>query len=176
LLGLAAYKRFHLLVAEPERAVSLLHGERPVQLLLAGTAHPQDENARQGLQLLFRLKEAPDVAGRVAFLEDYDLGLAQAMVSGCDVWVNLPRSPLEASGTSGMKAAINGALNLSVLEDRGPRPMTAPTAGPSTARSVRTRQLRTSVTAAPSTISSSTRSSRCSTIETKRASPEAGWR
>jgi glycogen phosphorylase len=113
---LAAYKRFHLLAAEPERAVSLLHGDRPVQLLLAGKAHPQDEDAKQGLQLLFRLKGAPDVAGRVAFLEDYDLELAQALVSGCDVWVNLPRSPLEASGTSGMKAAINGALNLSVLD------------------------------------------------------------
>jgi starch phosphorylase len=113
---LAAYKRFHLLVAEPERAVNLLRGERGVQLLLAGKAHPQDEDAKLGLQLLFRLKGAPDVAGRVAFLEDYDLELAQALVSGCDVWVNLPRSPLEASGTSGMKAAINGVLNLSVLD------------------------------------------------------------
>jgi starch phosphorylase len=113
---LASYKRFHLLAAEPERAVSLLRGERAVQLLLAGKAHPRDEEAKQGLQLLFGLKGAPEVAGRVAVLEDYDLELARALVAGCDVWVNLPRSPLEASGTSGMKAALNGVLNLSVLD------------------------------------------------------------
>jgi starch phosphorylase len=113
---LASYKRFHLLVADASRALSLLGGERPVQILLAGKAHPQDETAKQGLQLLFALKGAPQVAGRVAFLEDYDVALASAMVAGCDVWVNLPRPPLEASGTSGMKAAVNGGLNLSVLD------------------------------------------------------------
>jgi starch phosphorylase len=113
---LASYKRFHLLVSDPERALSFLGGDRPIQIILAGKAHPQDEAAKQGLQLLFQLKGAREVAGRVVFLEDYDLDLAAALVAGCDVWVNLPRPPLEASGTSGMKAALNGTLNLSVVD------------------------------------------------------------
>ncbi len=112
----ASYKRIHLLGSDPERAIRLLAGDRPVQLLLAGKAHPQDEGAKRAVQDLFRLKGAPGVAGRVVFLEDYDLDLAGRLVAGCDLWVNLPRPPLEASGTSGMKAALNGVLNLSVLD------------------------------------------------------------
>ena len=113
---LAAYKRFHLLVADAARALSLLNDEQPVQIVLAGKAHPQDEAAKQGLQRLFALKGAPQVGRRVAFLEDYDLALAGTLVAGCDLWINLPRPPLEASGTSGMKVALNGGLNLSVLD------------------------------------------------------------
>jgi starch phosphorylase len=112
----AAYTRIHLLGMDPERAMRLLNGDRPVQLLLAGKAHPQDDGAKRAVQELFHLKGAPGVAGRVVFLEDYDLDLAGELVAGCDLWMNLPRPPLEASGTSGMKAALNGVLNLSVLD------------------------------------------------------------
>jgi starch phosphorylase len=112
----ASYKRVHLLGLDPDRALRLLTGDRPVQVLIAGKAHPQDDGAKRAVQALFQLKGAPGVAGRVAFLEDYDFDLALELVAGCDLWVNLPRPPLEASGTSGMKAALNGVLNLSVLD------------------------------------------------------------
>jgi starch phosphorylase len=112
----ASYKRLHLLVADPRRALALLAGPSPMQTIIAGKAHPRDDSAKTMVQAIFALKEQPFAADRVVFLEDYDLELARALVAGCDVWVNLPRPPLEASGTSGMKAAANGALNLSVLD------------------------------------------------------------
>jgi starch phosphorylase len=87
-----------------------------VQFVFAGKAHPLDAEAKVILRDLFQLKSSPAVADRVAFLEDYDLSFAAELVAGCDVWVNVPRPPEEASGTSGMKAALNGALNLSVLD------------------------------------------------------------
>jgi len=113
---LATYKRLHLLALAPERALALLGGAHPVQFVFAGKAHPADDAAKQVLRQVFTLKNSPEVAGRAAFLEDYDLPLAVALVSGCDVWVNLPRPPQEASGTSGMKAVLNGGLHLSVLD------------------------------------------------------------
>ena len=113
---IASYKRLHLLGLDPSRATALLSGPRPIQVLLAGKAHPRDEGAKSVVRSLFELKSEPSVGGRVAFLEDYDLALAAELVAGCDVWVNLPRPPLEASGTSGMKAALNGCINLSVLD------------------------------------------------------------
>ena len=113
---LATYKRLHMVVHDPQRVLRLLEGPRPIQFLFAGKAHPRDDEAKRVLQDMFKLKGDPRVAGRVAFLEDYDMGIASIMVAGCDVWVNLPRPPLEASGTSGMKAAFNGTLNLSVLD------------------------------------------------------------
>ncbi|HYQ91881.1 MAG TPA: alpha-glucan family phosphorylase, partial [Candidatus Competibacteraceae bacterium] len=113
---LATYKRLHLVVHDPQRALRLLEGPRPIQFLFAGRAHPRDEEAKRMLQKMFELKNDPRVGGRVAFLEDYDMGVASIMVAGCDVWLNLPRPPLEASGTSGMKAAFNGTINLSVLD------------------------------------------------------------
>jgi starch phosphorylase len=112
----AGYKRLTLLVHDPDRAMGLIAGPRPIQLLVAGKAHPQDELAKGMLQSLFALKLETSVQQRVAFLEDYDMRMAAILVAGCDVWVNVPRPPLEASGTSGMKAALNGALNLSVLD------------------------------------------------------------
>jgi len=112
----ATYKRIYLLTHAPERVLPLLEGNRPVQLLFAGKAHPRDEEAKQMLKGMFNLKASQGVAGRVAFIEDYNMGIASQMVAGCDVWINLPRPPLEASGTSGMKAAFNGTLNLSVLD------------------------------------------------------------
>jgi len=113
----ALYKRLDLLIQNPPRVLALLGGSRPIQVVIAGKAHPRDDEAKRGLQLIFGLRDdAPVVGARVTFLEDYELRIAQALVSGCDVWLNLPRPPMEASGTSGMKAALNGGLNLSVLD------------------------------------------------------------
>ena len=112
----ATYKRLDLLTRDPEWTLSLLTGDRPVQVVLAGKAHPRDEEAKRVLQSLFGLKGARIVGERVVFLDDYDLSSAAALVRGCDVWLNLPRPPLEASGTSGMKSAFNGGLQLSVLD------------------------------------------------------------
>jgi starch phosphorylase len=113
----ATYKRLYLLSMRPDRALELLAGDPPVQLLIAGKAHPLDESAKQMVADLFKLKSAATAVGEhVAFLEDYDLSVAPEIVAGCDVWLNVPRPPFEASGTSGMKACFNGALHLSVLD------------------------------------------------------------
>jgi starch phosphorylase len=112
----ATYKRLDLLTRDPDWTAALLAGERPVQVILAGKAHPRDEEAKRALQSLFGLKRAQIIGERVVFLDDYDLYTAACMVRGCDVWLNLPRPPLEASGTSGMKSAFNGGLQLSVLD------------------------------------------------------------
>ena len=112
----ATYKRLGILTRDPQWTLSLLSGARPVQVVLAGKAHPRDEEAKHSLQALFGLKSAPVVGQRVAYLDDYDLATAAVLVRGCDVWLNLPRPPLEASGTSGMKSAFNGGLQLSVLD------------------------------------------------------------
>jgi starch phosphorylase len=112
----AGYKRLTLLVHDPERAMRLISDPQPLQLLVAGKAHPRDEQAKGMLQSVFGMKWQPSGPERAAFLEDYDMEMAARLVAGCDVWVNVPRPPLEASGTSGMKAALNGALNLSVLD------------------------------------------------------------
>ena len=114
---LATYKRLHLLAQDPERARRIMSGPNPVQLLVAGKAHPADGPGKDTLQRLYNLKREENVfAERLMFVEDYDLSVAQQLVAGCDVWINLPRRPMEASGTSGMKAAVNGALQLSVLD------------------------------------------------------------
>jgi starch phosphorylase len=112
----ATYKRLELLIRDPEWTIRLLDGERPVQVVLAGKAHPRDDEAKRTVQKLFGMKAARIVAERVVFLDDYDLASAARLVRGCDVWLNLPRPPLEASGTSGMKSAVNGGLQLSVLD------------------------------------------------------------
>jgi starch phosphorylase len=112
----AGYKRLYLLVLDPDRARELLEGPNPIQLVISGKAHQEDEEAKRILQSVFGMKLEPHVAERVAFLEDYDMFVARQMTWGCDVWLNLPRPPLEASGTSGMKAAMNGGLNLSSLD------------------------------------------------------------
>ena len=114
---LATYKRLYLLTQDPDRARRILGGAQPVQLLISGKAHPNDEGGKDALQRVYNLKrEDGEIAERVVFVEDYDLDVARHLVSGCDVWVNLPRKPMEASGTSGMKAAFNGVLQLSVLD------------------------------------------------------------
>ncbi|MGO8905635.1 MAG: alpha-glucan family phosphorylase [Solirubrobacteraceae bacterium] len=112
----ATYKRLHLLVQDPDRSLRLLAGERPIQIVLAGKAHPSDDEAKHVVQTIFSLRSAPNVGAQVIYLHDYDIGMAGRLVQGCDVWVNLPRPPLEASGTSGMKSVANGGLQLSVLD------------------------------------------------------------
>jgi starch phosphorylase len=113
---LATYKRLHLLVHHAARTLDLLDHDRPVQILFAGKAHPLDDAAKAVAQRMFALKRSDQAQNRIVFVEDYDMGVASTIVAGCDIWLNLPRPPQEASGTSGMKAALNGCLNLSVLD------------------------------------------------------------
>ena len=113
---LATYKRLDLLLHSAARALELLNHDQPTQFVFAGKAHPLDDAAKAIAQHMFALKSSPGVANRAVFIEDYDLSVAGTLIAGCDVWLNLPRPPLEASGTSGMKAALNGCLNLSVLD------------------------------------------------------------
>jgi glycogen phosphorylase len=113
----ATYKRLDLLLRDVDRALALLaDAERPVQFVLAGKAHPRDDDGKRLVQRLFELKAHRQVARSVVYLDDYDLALGAAMTRGCDIWVNVPRPPLEASGTSGIKSAMNGGLQLSVLD------------------------------------------------------------
>jgi starch phosphorylase len=112
----ATYKRLALMVHDAQRALALLRGDRPIQLIIAGKAHPKDEPGKQLIQQLLDLRGAEGTQSRVVFLADYDLASGASLVQGCDVWVNLPRPPLEASGTSGMKSVLNGGLQLSVLD------------------------------------------------------------
>jgi starch phosphorylase len=113
---LAGYKRLNLLLHDAERAVGILKGPPPVQLIVAGKAHPRDDDGKRLLQLLFQQHQRTGRAGAGVFLENYELAMARELVAGCDVWLNLPRRPMEASGTSGMKATFNGVLQLSVLD------------------------------------------------------------
>ena len=113
---IATYKRLFLLTYDPERVRRIFGEGTRVQMVVAGKAHPLDENAKQMLVDVFSLTRSIGITSRVAFLENYDLSVAGPIVGGCDVWVNVPRPPLEASGTSGMKSAANGGLNLSVLD------------------------------------------------------------
>lgn len=113
----AAYKRWHLLLADMERAIALLnHPTQPVQFVLAGKAHPRDNEAKRILQQLMQWKERRELRGRVVFLQGYDQYVGRRLVQGVDVWLNLPVPPLEASGTSGMKVVANGGLNCSILD------------------------------------------------------------
>ena len=113
----ATYKRASLLFSRPDRLARLLADpERPIQVLVAGKAHPADEDGKDLIQLVVDFAREPLAAGRVVFLEDYEMTLARRLVQGVDVWLNTPQRPLEASGTSGMKAALNGVLNCSILD------------------------------------------------------------
>jgi starch phosphorylase len=113
---LATYKRLNLLAQSVGQALDLFEGKQGIQLVLAGKAHPRDDDGKRLVQGLFAAKNEPLAGARVVFLDDYDLTMAARLVQGCDVWLNLPRPPLEASGTSGMKSAVNGGLQLSVLD------------------------------------------------------------
>lgn len=112
----AAYKRWNLLLSDIDRLLRMINdSEKPVQFVFAGKAHPQDRKAKQLLQNLMSLNNA-DWQHRAVFIEDYDQEVARYLVQGVDVWLNVPRRPLEASGTSGQKVAMNGGLNLSILD------------------------------------------------------------
>ena len=113
----ATYKRATLIFHDPDRLARLLNSQdRPIQIIFAGKAHPADEGGKNLIQDIIWRARDPRFGGRIAFAEDYDMGLAAHLVAGVDVWLNNPRAPLEASGTSGMKAAANGAPNLSILD------------------------------------------------------------
>ena len=112
-----SYKRLTLMLRDPERLTALLlHPERPVQLVIAGKSHPADDGGKKLIQELVRFADDPRVRHRIVFLPDYDIGMAQSLYPGCDVWLNNPLRPYEACGTSGMKAALAGGLNLSILD------------------------------------------------------------
>ena len=112
-----SYKRLTLMLHDPARLTELLlDPERPLQLVIAGKAHPADDGGKLLIQQMVRFADDPLVRHRIVFLPDYDMALASTMVQGCDVWLNNPLRPLEACGTSGMKSALNGGLNLSVLD------------------------------------------------------------
>jgi starch phosphorylase len=113
----ARYKRADLLLRDPDRLDQLInHPERPVQILFAGKAHPRDDEGKKLIQKIFHASRESRFARSVVFVEDYDINVARRLTQGVDVWLNIPRRPMEACGTSGMKAVLNGALNLSVLD------------------------------------------------------------
>ena len=123
----ATYKRAILIFRDAQRLKRLLHAERrPVQIIFAGKAHPADGGGKRFIQQVYQYAQDPEFGGRIAFLEDYDLHSARFLVQGVDVWLNTPRRPNEASGTSGMKAAMNGVPNLSVLDGWWPEAYLAP--------------------------------------------------
>ncbi|MFK4069396.1 alpha-glucan family phosphorylase [Streptomyces sp. NPDC029674] len=112
-----SYKRLTLMLRDRDRLMELLrHPERPVQIVVAGKAHPADDGGKRLIQELVRFTDDPRVRRHIVFLPDYGMAMAQKLYPGCDVWLNNPLRPLEACGTSGMKAALNGCLNLSVLD------------------------------------------------------------
>jgi starch phosphorylase len=113
----ATYKRADLFFRVIDELAELMNDtQRPVQLVFAGKAHPADEPGKQLIKKVENLRHDPRFAGKLVFIEDYDINVARHLVQGVDVWLNTPRRPKEASGTSGMKAVLNGGLNLSILD------------------------------------------------------------
>jgi starch phosphorylase len=113
----ATYKRANLILRDVNRLMSIInHPNQPVQIIFAGKAHPADEPGKQIIQEVYRAVKKSEAGGRLVFLEDYDMNLARYLVQGVDVWMNTPRRPNEASGTSGQKAALNGVVNFSILD------------------------------------------------------------
>ena len=113
----ATYKRAHLLFKDPERLKAIVNSKKsPAQFIFAGKAHPKDNEGKELIKRLFMFASETELRDRIIFLEDYDMHLARHLFQGADVWLNTPRRPLEACGTSGMKAAINGVLNVSILD------------------------------------------------------------
>ncbi|MGH2685298.1 MAG: alpha-glucan family phosphorylase, partial [Actinomycetota bacterium] len=113
----ATYKRATLLLSQPDRLRALLlSGDRPVQFVYAGKAHPADDSGKEMIRQIVQFSRDPEIRHRFVFVEDYDIAVARTLLQGADIWLNNPRRPQEASGTSGMKAALNGALNLSILD------------------------------------------------------------
>ncbi len=113
----ATYKRAALLFSDIDRAACLFNDpQRPLQMIISGKAHPRDDGGKALIQQIYRISRDPRFLGKVFFIENYDIQVARYLVSGCDVWLNTPRRPLEASGTSGQKTTVHGCLNLSILD------------------------------------------------------------
>ncbi|MEX2293613.1 MAG: alpha-glucan family phosphorylase [Acidimicrobiales bacterium] len=113
----ATYKRATLLLSQPERLKALLlSGDRPVQIVFSGKSHPADDTGKELIRQITTFAHDPEVRHRIVFVEDYDIAVARSLLQGCDVWLNNPRRPQEACGTSGMKSVLNGGLNLSILD------------------------------------------------------------
>ncbi|MBU2622381.1 MAG: alpha-glucan family phosphorylase, partial [Proteobacteria bacterium] len=113
----ATYKRSHLLFMDPDRLEAILTSKtHPVQIIFAGKAHPKDQEGKDLIKKVVQFAQKPNMRHRLVFLEDYNINIARILVQGADVWLNTPRRPFEACGTSGMKAAFNGALNISILD------------------------------------------------------------
>lgn len=172
----ATYKRAHLLFTDLERLSKIVNNpERPVKFIFSGKAHPAD-GAGQGLiKKIFEISQRPEFLGKIIFLEDYDMQLARRLVSGVDIWMNTPTRPLEASGTSGEKAEMNGVVNLSVLDDGGLRVIVRVPAGlfPRSAPT-RTRAIRISSTLLLSTRCLRTTSFLSTMTATRRATAKVG--
>jgi starch phosphorylase len=112
-----SYKRLTLMLRDPARLKALLTDkDRPIQIVIAGKSHPADEGGKALIQQMVQFADDPELRERIVFLPDYDIGMAKPLYPGCDVWMNNPLRPYEACGTSGMKAALNGAANLSILD------------------------------------------------------------
>jgi starch phosphorylase len=113
----ATYKRATLIFKDVERLKYLLNRpDKPIQIIFAGKAHPKDDPGKHFIQQVYQLAQQPGLSGRIIFLEEYDMAVGRALTQGVDVWLNNPRRPYEASGTSGMKASLNGAPNCSILD------------------------------------------------------------
>ncbi|MBI3005268.1 MAG: alpha-glucan family phosphorylase, partial [Ignavibacteriales bacterium] len=113
----ATYKRAPLLFRHLEKTIPLLtNADRPVQVIFAGKAHPRDNEGKKFIQRIVEITRHPQLFGRVVFIENYDINVARELIAGADVWLNTPRRPLEASGTSGQKVAIHGGINLSIMD------------------------------------------------------------
>jgi starch phosphorylase len=113
----ATYKRASLVLSQVERLLEIINRPNmPVQIIFAGKAHPADDPGKQLIQKVYQTVKKAETGGRIVFIEDYEMNLARYLVQGVDVWLNTPRRPYEASGTSGMKAAINGVLNFSIMD------------------------------------------------------------
>ena len=113
----ATYKRADLIFRDIDRLNAIINNARfPVQIIFSGKAHPDDRPGQKLIEDVYRISQHPEFAGRIVFLKGYDMGIAKYLISGAEVWLNTPRKPLEASGTSGQKAAVNGVINLSVLD------------------------------------------------------------
>ena len=113
----ATYKRSGLILQDVERLIELVSGsERPIQIIFGGKAHPEDRMGKELIQNIARLTRQEQFGHSIVFVEDYDMNVARQLVQGVDVWLNNPRRPQEASGTSGQKAVLNGTLNFSILD------------------------------------------------------------
>jgi starch phosphorylase len=113
----ATYKRAPLIFQQFDNIVKLAHDKaRPIQFIFAGKAHPRDDEGKRFIQQIIHLSQHSELTGNLVFLENYDIHVSRQMVSGCDIWLNNPRRPLEASGTSGMKAGCHGCMNMSILD------------------------------------------------------------